>query len=156
MRVKRLMVGLSVGGVLALFIAVVAGFVPRGACGSYFLSKESVPVDLGNQSINVVCTNPGQPQFFWAFIWVGVLFLTSAIVVQQVRAHRSEDIKRPVEKVRKAAVYVSGYAAVPKDDGQSQASSLAEQFERLTGLRDRGVLTPEEFVQAKARILGKG
>jgi hypothetical protein len=36
---------------------------------------------------------------------------------------------------------------------QVAPSSMAEEIERLAGLRDRGILTDEEFTIAKARLL---
>lgn len=43
-----------------------------------------------------------------------------------------------------------------KKVAEGESASLAQDLERLTALRDSGSLTEEEFVTAKARLLGGG
>lgn len=42
----------------------------------------------------------------------------------------------------------------PQQTGPASSASLADELAKLAGLRDQGILTPAEFEQQKARLLG--
>ena len=47
----------------------------------------------------------------------------------------------------------SQYEAAPAPQEEDDGSSLIAQLEKLGDLRDKGILTDEEFAQQKARLL---
>ena len=68
-----------------------------------------------------------------------------------------DDIRHPEEVQR--AIYAEGEKnkkRMYQGDSGAQAPSTAGELERLVGLRDKGVLTEEEFQAQKAKILGQG
>jgi hypothetical protein len=79
--------------------------------------------------------------------WLGALMY---IIVRGSSMHERdrEQARRRADAYRRDA----GWDSAP---APARASGPADQLESLADLRDRGVLTPEEFAQAKARVLGE-
>ena len=50
---------------------------------------------------------------------------------------------------------VGGPSAPPPAPAPAASSSTSEELARLADLRDRGILTEEEFQAQKARVLGE-
>jgi hypothetical protein len=57
------------------------------------------------------------------------------------------------QQYQQPAYAPSQYEAAPPSQEADDGSSLIAQLEKLGSLRDKGILTEEEFVQQKARLL---
>jgi len=81
--------------------------------------------------------------FIIAIPWLGALMY---IIVRGSSMHERdrEQVRRRTEAQRRDLAREPG----------TRAPGPAEELASLADLRDRGVLTPEEFAQAKARVLG--
>jgi len=69
--------------------------------------------------------------------------------------------KEAAEQFRKLRDIVEDHAAAARRGGSASngpppAANIADELTRLADLRDRGVLTDEEFAEQKARLLGTG
>jgi hypothetical protein len=82
-----------------------------------------------------------------------VLVVLAFLGVEAVRRKAANDFPDAVPGGAVAAVRAS---AARVGGGRSGAPSQAEELERLADLKDKGVLTDEEFASAKARLLGGG
>ncbi|MFD5034685.1 SHOCT domain-containing protein [Streptomyces sp. NPDC058405] len=71
----------------------------------------------------------------------------NSVVFDKKRQPEFEALRSDVE-----AAIVQHHA--PKPSGAPAAESLADELTKLAALRDRGVLSPQEFEQQKARLLG--
>lgn len=96
-----------------------------------------------------------RPSFwFWLFLllllftWVGWLIPIVFYLIQKASVRTSVD--RVLERVKNEFdAGLQGYAGPPT------APSLADELEKLADLRDRGVLTDDEFAARKRAILGQ-
>jgi hypothetical protein len=86
-----------------------------------------------------------------------VLFIPLIGVLVYLIARGGSMHERQVRQAhRDADAFYAGYgrhAAAPATDGGDGGGSTADQLAKLADLRDRGVLTQEEFDKEKAKIL---
>ncbi len=114
-----------------------------------WIAKDSMEIPL--EAINDVRFHQG---VFERIIGAGDLIIESA---GERGSETFQDIRRP-ESVQKT-IYHQGELNQQKmmrgaGSGSPAAPSTAGELERLASLRDRGVLTEEEFQAQKRRILG--
>jgi uncharacterized membrane protein YdbT with pleckstrin-like domain len=113
-----------------------------------FIAKRSMEIPL--EAINDVRFEQGM---FERAIGAGSLVIESA---SEFGRNVFRDIRKP-EEVQKT-IYREGEHNQQRMRGAlppAAAPSTASELERLADLRDRGVLTPREFEEQKARILGQ-
>lgn len=80
----------------------------------------------------------------------------------EVEQRRAADARRLAQRVNLAAKLAREARGIPEESSPgtgesaaaSEVSTAIDQLERLTRLRDQGVLTAEEFEEQKRRVLG--
>ena len=83
--------------------------------------------------------------------WMIALWLFIIIVIPFIGALIYFIIRRPTDEERQAIEKTQAeYSAIQK---QSSASGVADALEKLAGLKEKGVLTEEEFTKQKANLL---
>lgn len=90
----------------------------------------------------------GWGKAFWVF-FVIVLPYLGVFVYLIVRGGGMQERKVADMKASQEAM-----AQYVRETAGTSGASVPEQLERLAGLRERGVLTDEEFADQKAKILG--
>jgi len=93
----------------------------------------------------------GWAKALW-FLFVLFIPLIGVLVYLIVRGGSMHE--RSVRQAqREADAFYASYGRHAAPGGDGGGSSTADQLAKLTDLRDRGVLTPEEFEKEKAKIL---
>lgn len=81
----------------------------------------------------------------WVFFLVFIPFLTTLVyLIARGEGMRERALKAQAEEKHHLDAYIR----------QQAHSSPADELHKLNELKEKGVLTSEEFTQAKARILG--
>jgi len=157
---KRLSVGLLLGAIVSVGAAVIAGFVPRGTCGSFFSPSRGVPDTFPG------VTNPywwcdvqienrlnGYAIVFWIFAGLAFALLIGAVVFWQIRAHRMSALPHP-QGGSKASAGANGGPVQAEPATVSGRSDLVDQLRQLSALHSAGELSDNEYAAAKARLIG--
>lgn len=110
------------------------------------ITKQGIEIPL--QRINNVLSRQGP---FERMIGAGDLLIESAGETGQ---SRFSDVRNP----RRVQNLIFAQMELKERSGEVPPASVdvADQLEKLEGLRDRGSLTPEEFEAQKRRLLGDG
>jgi uncharacterized membrane protein YdbT with pleckstrin-like domain len=114
------------------------------------LSKRSIEIPLDR--INTVVSNQGP---FERILGAGDIEIESA----GEQPAKFTDIRKPA--IVQAEIYKQAednenrkYDRIGANAGGGAATSVAEQLEKLEGLRDRGSITAEQFEAEKTKLLG--
>ena len=91
-------------------------------------------------------------------ILAGIILLVTKDLkkaAEEEAVKRAEDAKREKERREEHERQVESIKVLAKG-GQASGLSVADELVKLVGLRDAGVLTPEEFAAQKAALLARG